>query len=106
MRSYSLNLKILLCLAISLTVLTPGCKKTDTDKTSADSGADNIAVTINGVDIPESEIDRIVQSELKRIAEKLAQLPPKYAEQVETQIREQVLEKTIRRHLLDQKVKE
>jgi peptidyl-prolyl cis-trans isomerase C len=108
MRSYPLNLKILACLATFLAILGLSCKKTDTGKpsaTPADTGA-NIAVTINGIDIPESEIDRIVQSELKRIAEKLAQYPPKYAEQYETQIREQAIEQTIRRHLLDEKVKE
>jgi peptidyl-prolyl cis-trans isomerase C len=108
MRSYPLNLKILACLAAFLAILGLSCKKTDTGKpsaTPADTGA-NIAVTINGIDIPESEIDRIVQSELKRIAEKLAQYPPKYAEQYETQIREQAIEQTIRRHLLDEKVKE
>ena len=108
MRSYPLNLKILACLAVFLAILGLSCKKTDTGKpsaTPADTGA-NIAVTINGIDIPESEIDRIVQSELKRIAEKLAQYPPKYAEQYETQIREQAIEQTIRRHLLDEKVKE
>jgi peptidyl-prolyl cis-trans isomerase C len=106
MRSYSLNLKILTCLAIFLIIAGLSCKKTDTDKSPAASATNNVAVTIDGVDIPQSEIDRIVQSELNRIAEKLAQLPPKYAEQVKTQIREQVLEQTIRRHLLDQKVKE
>ena len=100
MRSYSLNLKILLCLAIFLTVSGLSCKKKD-----ADSGA-NIAVTINGVDIPQSEIDRIVQSQLKRITEESRQLPLTFIEQYEKQLREQVLEQTIRRHLLDQKVKE
>ncbi len=105
MRSCSLNLKILLCLAIFLTILNPGCKKTDTDKPSTGSGADNTAVTINGVDIPESEIDRIVKPQLQRIAQQSAQLPPAFAEQYEKQLREQVLEQTIRRHLLDQKVK-
>jgi len=105
MRSCSLNLKILLCLLIFLTVLGLSCKKKDTDKSSTDSSA-NIAVTINGVNILESEIDRIVKSQLEMIAEKLAQLPPTLAEQYEKQLREEVLDKTIRRHLLDQKVKE
>jgi hypothetical protein len=60
MRSYSLNLKILLFLAIFLTVSCLSCKKKD---------ADNIAVTIDGIDIPQSEIDRIVKPQLNRIAE-------------------------------------
>ncbi|MFC1793973.1 peptidylprolyl isomerase [Planctomycetota bacterium] len=109
MRSCSLNLKILICFVIFLAVAGLSCKKKDTDKsstTTADSNADNIAVTIDGVDIPESEIDRIVESQLQRIAQQSAQLPPTFAEQYAKQLREQVLEKTIRRHLLDQKVKE
>ena len=106
MRSCSLNLTILLCLAIFLAVLGLSCKKTDTDKTPTASGADNIAVTINGVDIPESEIDRIVKPQLQRIAEQSAQLPPTFAEQYAKQLRGQVLEQTIRRHLLDKKVRE
>jgi peptidyl-prolyl cis-trans isomerase C len=101
MRSCSLNLKILICLAIFLAVSGLSCKKKDTG-----SGADNIAVTIDGVDIPQSEIDRLVQPQLKIIAEQSAQLPPTFAEQYEKQLREQVLEQTIRRYLLDQKVKE
>jgi peptidyl-prolyl cis-trans isomerase C len=109
MRSCSLNLRILACLAIFLAVLGLSCKKTDTDKsptTPVDSGADNIAVTIDGVDIPESEIARLVKPQLEMIAKQSAQLPPTFAEQYAKQLREKVLEQTIRRHLLDEKVKE
>ena len=100
MRSCSLNLKILLCLAIFLTVSGLSCKKKDTDSSA------NIAVTIDGVDIPQSEIDKLDQAQLKMITKQSAQLPPTLVEQYEKQFREQFLEQTIRRHLLDQKVKE
>ena len=105
MRSCSLNLKILLCLAIFFTVSGLSCKKKDTDKLSTDSGV-KIAVTINGVDILESEIDRLVKPQLERIAKQSAQLPPTFAEQYAKQLREQFLEQMIRRNLLDEKVKE
>lgn len=105
MRSCSLNLKILLCLAIFLTVSGLSCKKKDADKSSTDSGA-NIAVTINGVNILESEIDRLVKPQLEMIAKQSAQLPPTFAEQYAKQLREQFIEQTIRRNLLDEKVKE
>lgn len=105
MRSCSLNLKVLLCLAIFLTVSGLSCKKKDTDKSSTDSGA-NIAVTINGVNILESEIDRLVKPQLERIAKQSAELPPTFAEQYAKQLREQFLEQMIRRNLLDEKVKE
>jgi len=105
MRSCSLNLKILLCLAIFLTVSGLNCKKKDTDKPSTDSGV-NIAVTINGINILESDIDKLVKPQLDMIAKQSAQLPPTFAEQYAKQLREQFLEQMIRRHLLDQKVKE
>ena len=109
MRRCSLDLRILACLAIFLAVVGLSCKKTDTDKsstTTTDSGADNIAVTIDGVDIPESEIDRLVKPRLEMMAKQSAKLPPTLVEQYAKLFREQALEQTIRRHLLDEKVKE
>lgn len=100
MRSCSLNLKILLFLAIFLTVSALSCKKKDTDSSA------NIAVTINGVDILESEIEKLVKPQLEMIAKQSAQLPPAFAEQYAKQLREQFIEQTIRRNLLDEKVKE
>jgi peptidyl-prolyl cis-trans isomerase C len=113
MRSRSLNLKILACFVIFLAAIPLSCKpkspkETGADKsltTSADSGA-NIAVTINGVNIPESEIDKLVKPQLEMIAKQSAQLPPTFAEQYAKQLRERFIEQTIRRHLLDEKVKE
>jgi peptidyl-prolyl cis-trans isomerase C len=113
MRSYSLNLKILACFVIFLAVIPLSCKpkspkETDADKSStvpADSGPD-IAVTVNGVDVLESDIEKLVKPQLEMIAKQSAQLPPKFAEQYEKQLREQAIEQTIRRHLLDEKVKE
>ena len=105
MRSYSLNRKILLFLAIFLTVSCLSCKKKDADKPSTDAGA-NIAVTIDGFNILESEIDILVKSQLEMMAKQSAQLSPTLAEQYAKQLREQFLERMIRRHLLDQKIKE
>ena len=108
MRSCSLYLKTLACLAIFPAVLGLSCKKTDTDKSSttpADSGPD-IAVTVNGVEILESEIEKNIKPQLEMIAKQSAQLPPKFAEQYAKQLREQFIEQTIRRILLDEKVKQ
>lgn len=113
MRSCSLNLKILACFVIFLAVTALSCKpksprETDADKLStipADSGPD-IAVTVNGVDILESEIEKLVKPRLEMIAKQSAQLPPTFAEQYTKQLREQFIEQTIRRNLLDEKVKE
>ena len=113
MRGYSLNLKILACFVIFLAVIPLSCKpkspkETDSDKLStapADSGPD-IAVTVNGVDILESEIEKLIQPQLEMIAKQSAQLPPTFAEQYAKQLREQFIEQTIRRNLLDEKIKQ
>jgi len=113
MRSCSLNLKILACFVIFLAAIALSCKPktpkdTDADKSStvpADSGPD-IAVTINGVDILESEIEKHVKPQIEMIAKQSAQLPPTFAEQYAKQLREQFIEQTIRRNLLDEKVKQ
>ena len=113
MRSCSLNLRILACFVTFLAAIPLSCKpkspkETDADKSltaPADSGPD-IAVTINGVDILESEIEKLVKPQLEMIAKQSAQMPPSFAEQYAKQLREQFIEQTIRRNLLDEKVKQ
>jgi len=113
MRSCSLNLKFLACFVILLAVIPLSCKpkspkETGVEKPStapADSGPD-IAVTVNGVDILESEIEKLIQPQLELIAKQSAQLPPTFAEQYTKQLREQFIEQTIRRNLLDEKIKQ
>jgi peptidyl-prolyl cis-trans isomerase C len=105
MRSYSLILRILFCLVVFLAVFYLSCKSKSPKETEADSGA-NIAVTINGEEISESYIDKLIKPQLDMIIKQSAQLPPKFAEQYEKQLREQAIEQTIRRRLLDEKVKE
>jgi len=112
MRSCSLYLKILTCFVIFLAVLALSCKpkspeETDAGKSTvpADTGPD-IAVTVNGVDVLESEIQKLIKPQLEMIAKQSAQLPPKFAEQYAKQLREQSVEQTIRRILLDEKVKQ
>ena len=105
MRSCSLSLRILFCLAVFLAVFYLSCKSKSPKEPEADSGA-NIAVTINGEEIPKSYIDKLIKPQLDMILKQSAQLPPKFAEQYEKQLREQAIEQTIRRHLLDEKVKE
>lgn len=109
MRRCSLNLRIPAYIAIFLAVVGLSCKKTDTDKSSttpADSGTDNIAVTIDGVEILESDIEKLIKPRLEMMAKQSAKLPPTLAEQYAKQFREEALEQTIRRHLLDEKIKE
>lgn len=67
--------------------------------------ADNIAVTVNGVDITENDLDALVKPELEKISAKAAQLPPEFIEQYKKQLRQRFLEKLIIEQLLDEEVK-
>jgi len=58
-----------------------------------------VAVTVNGVDILESDIKAQVESQFKKTA---ARVPPTFAEQYKKQLRQRVLERTIIEQLLDE----
>ena len=69
---------------------------------STETAVDSVAVTINGVDINESQIE----AQLKPMLEKMGtQLPPTFVEQYKKQLRQRVLERIIVEQLLDEKVK-
>lgn len=69
----------------------------------AETAADSVAVTVNGVDIKESQIDDQLRPQLAKIS---AQLPPAFVEQYKNQLRQQILDGIIIEQLLDKKVKE
>jgi len=115
MRTYSLSLRILVCLAIFFATFNLSCRpkspeEADADKLEPNAPAEpkaaNIAVTVNGVDIAESEIEKIIEPQLNAITKQAAQLPPTFAEQYKKQLKEQALEQMIRELLLDEKIKE
>ena len=68
----------------------------------AETAVDSVAVTVNGVDINESQIEAQLKPQLEKMG---AQLPPTLVEQYKKQLRQQVLERMIIEHLLDEKVK-
>jgi peptidyl-prolyl cis-trans isomerase C len=68
----------------------------------SETAVDSVAVTVNGIDIKESQIDAELETQLNKMA---AQLPPALIEQYKKQLRPQVLEKMIIEQLLDEKVK-
>jgi peptidyl-prolyl cis-trans isomerase C len=74
---------------------TPAQKAVKQDKAT-------VAVTVNGVDILESNIEAQVKSQFERMA---ARVPPAFAEQYKKQLRQRVLEKTIIEQLLDEEAK-
>ncbi len=69
----------------------------------AETASDSVAVTVNGANITESQVDAQLKPQLAKIS---AQLPPAFVEQYKSQLRQQVLEGMIVEQLLDEKVKE
>ena len=70
--------------------------------TSAETTVDSVAVTVNGVDINESQIEAQLKPQLQKMT---TQMPSSFIEQYKKQLRQQVLEKMIIEQLLDEKVK-
>ena len=64
-----------------------------------------IAVTVNGVDITESEIKEKIRPQIERLAQQAAKMPPNYLDQYKNQMRGRALEAMIVEMLLDGKVK-
>jgi len=76
--------------------------ETDANAVEPKAPADSVVVTVNGVDITESQVEVQLKPQLEKMA---AQLPPAFVEQYKKQLRDQVLEKMIVEQLLDEKVK-
>lgn len=74
--------------------------------TAPEEPADSVAVTVNGVDITEAEVQKIVQPQLARMAQQNQKLPPGLKETLEKQFRQQILDQIIVRQLLEEKSKE
>jgi peptidyl-prolyl cis-trans isomerase C len=123
MRTCSLSRGFVLCLVILLAGISLTCR----DKTSqsveedkpepnalsepdahapAEPAGEEVAVTVNGVEITENDIIQIIGAQLEKIDQQGAKLAPALAEQYKKQLREQALEQLIRRQLLDEKIKE
>jgi len=65
----------------------------------------DIALTVNGIDITEREVDAEVTRELW-IRKIPPQMPPEFVEQYKKEVRQQVLEDLIARVLVDERIKE
>jgi len=74
--------------------------------TAPEEPANPIAVTVNGVDITEVEVQKIVKPQLAKMAQQNKQLPPAFAQAFEKKMRRDILDKMIVIQLLDEKVKE
>ena len=106
------NLSLLLvCLLIaSLACNLMADEENDKDATkpenTAETAADSVAVTVNGTDITESQVNEEIKPQLEKLAAQAAQMPPAFLEQYKTQIRQRALERMVVEKLLDQKAKQ
>jgi parvulin-like peptidyl-prolyl isomerase len=67
--------------------------------------ATEVAVTVDGVDITESQLKARIKSHLEKVADKIAELPPEAAERYKEQLRQKILERMIMERLLDEEVR-
>ncbi len=91
-----------LVMIVAVCSLAFGADVNTVEPNSAGLAADSVAVTVNGVDIAERDIEAQIKPQLEKMA---AQLPPTFVEQYKKQLRQQVTEKMIVERLLDEKVK-
>jgi peptidyl-prolyl cis-trans isomerase C len=98
---------ILTCLAITTVTFGQGAAS-DVNSASpeansaAETAPDSIAVTVNGVNINESQVEAQIKAQLDKMG---GQLPPQFIEQYKNQLRQQILERMVIEQLLDEKVK-
>jgi peptidyl-prolyl cis-trans isomerase C len=120
---------ILLCLAVLLAGINITCRKKTPEKIEGDqlepnvpiepnaptepdantpavSPAEEVAVTVNGIEITESMVTELIEPQLQKIEQQSGKLPPTVAAQYKKQLREDALEQLIRRQLLDERIEQ
>jgi len=65
----------------------------------------DVAVTVNGVEITEGQVDTAAAPQMNRIAAGKSKIPPAFVEQLKKQIRSRTLERMIVEKLLDEQTK-
>ena len=113
MRSWMFSVSILVCLATFSALLCPGCGSEDPAESGADktepnavgaSAAEAVAVTVNGIDILESEVEENVRPNLDKWAGKAKSMSAEAIAGQTAQLRRLTLEKLMRIALLDAQV--
>jgi peptidyl-prolyl cis-trans isomerase C len=69
---------------------------------AAKTTPDSVAVTVNGVNINESQVEAQIKAQLDKMG---GQLPPQFIQQYKNQLRQQILERMVIEQLLDEKAK-
>ena len=71
-----------------------------------ETGPNSIAVTVNGVNITEGEVDKLINLQLAGMAAQTPKRSPEFIEQYKKMLKQQTLEMMIVGQLLEEKVKE
>jgi len=131
MRPYLFSLRVLACLAIFFAAFSLSCRSKTPDEadankpepsperieaetdanlvepaTTTETTTDSIAVIVNGIDITESEIEKLIKPQLDMMAKQSPKQSPAFVEQLTKMLRARAMEELVERKLLDEKVKE
>jgi peptidyl-prolyl cis-trans isomerase C len=132
MSSFIFRQRVLVCVVVFFTAFGLSCKPKSTEQAepnkpqpepvkieaeaetdvnlveppAPEESTDSVAVTVNGVDINEAELQKLLKPQLERMAQRAKKLPPAIAQSLEKQIRQQVLDRIIVGRLLEEKAKE
>ncbi len=136
MSSSVFNRRVLICVVLFFAVFDLSCKPKSPEQADADKpqpspakieaepeadtdtnldlveiqapeeSVDSVAVTVDGDDITEAELQKIIKPQLEKIVQQNKQLPPAFAQEYKKQIRQQVLDQMIVGRLMEKKVKE
>jgi len=107
MKSYlTISASILVCFVIFTAAgVVARAETTTAEPVPAEAVTDSVAVTVNGVDITESEVQALIKPQLDRMAAQTSQLPPIFIEQLKKQMRQEALEAMVIGLLVDEQVK-
>ncbi|HUT30985.1 MAG TPA: peptidylprolyl isomerase [Sedimentisphaerales bacterium] len=72
-------------------------------KEPADTG--DVAVTVNGVDLAESQLEELLKVEFDRMAGNAGNMPPAIIQQMKKQMQDRILDRMIVEHLLDEQLR-
>jgi len=131
MRPYLFSLRVLVCLTVFFVAFSLSCRSKTPDEadankpepsperieaetdanllepsTTTETTTDSIAVIVNGIDITESEIEKLIKPQLDMMAKQSPKQSPAFVEQLTKMLRARAMEELVERKLLDEKVEE
>lgn len=108
MKNVSLLLVCLLigCVICKLAAAIEDQKAQPTTPIPGQNTADSVAVTVNGIDITEGQLDEEIKPQLQKLTTQASQMPPAFLEKYKTQIRQEALKRMVVGKLLDEKAKQ